>query len=111
MQNAFVNTMNDLTESFPGCKLTTAELRETIRSITQMPDSGDSVYYFCYRCFKYLGVNNPSSAGGAVCCKVCYQFYCHNCAIGVSVFGAGKEIDSKKCLQCIENATNLAYLL
>ena len=99
--------MDDLTHHFPNCTLKTEEIREAIQAITGMSDSGIDIYYFCYKCFKYLGMNNPS----ALCCKICYRFYCSSCSIPLSVDRTGRVIDPRKCIQCMDNIMNLQYTL
>lgn len=87
--------MDDLRKFFPNTKLNTEELRETIKKITQMTDEG---FFFCYKCFKYLGTipTDPN-------CKYCYQFYCKKCAD--NFYNSGNtEICRYKCLQCVETA-------
>ena len=95
--------MNNLTELFPDCKLTTLQIREVIRSVLGMTESSENIYYFCYKCFRYIGTNVPKGLN----CRHCFQIYCSDCALLLSVNRQGKEIDRKKCLQCQEN---LSYL-
>lgn len=99
--------MNDLTQFFPHCTLKTENIREVIRNIIGMTENDAENHYFCYKCFKYIGTNSPKG----VCCKKCFQFYCKNCAIPLSTDRIGRDIDSKKCIQCIENVKEMVYLI
>lgn len=94
--------MNDLTSYFPGVTLNTEEIRSVIRNVTGMLENQNEIFYFCYKCFKYIGVNKPSG----LLCKVCFQFYCKDCSLLLSVNRGSKEIDPKRCLQCLENQKN-----
>lgn len=80
--------MDDLTKFFPGCNLSTEEIRANICMILSVRNS-----YFCYKCFKLLGMDAlPKNAD---LCKKCYQFYCKNCSKTL-----GLETEPSKCLQC-----------
>ena len=87
--------MEDLTKYFPGCKLNTEQIRETIRSILGI---GLYSHFFCYRCFKHVGETTTK----AVCCQKCYQPYCERCVKYYTGIGTS-GIDPDKCGQCIEN--------
>jgi hypothetical protein len=87
--------MEDLTKHFPGCKMTTEQIRETIRKILGIDPYS---HFFCYRCFKHVGETSTT----AICCAICFQPYCDYCA--KFYVGAGTSgIDSSKCGQCAEN--------
>lgn len=94
--------MDDLTHFFPNCKLSTTELREAIREAVQMTD-GEDTFYFCYKCFAYVGVNNPKTP----MCTNCYHFYCEKCAIPLLRYrtrdDSERTIDTKKCVYCSRN--------
>lgn len=91
--------MDDLTNCFPNCTLTTEEIRETIRKVLGMTEDQGGIYYFCYKCFRYLGINTPKGN----CCRRCYQFYCKQCSIPLSIDRTGQVIDPTKCIQCLDN--------
>lgn len=88
--------MEDLTKHFPNSGLTTKQIRETIIKITGLTEDK---YYFCYKCFKFLGENIPK----CLKCETCYRFYCENCSPGISHGVRQKYIDTDRCPQCIEN--------
>jgi ribosomal protein L40E len=78
--------MDDLTSLFPGCTLTTGEIREVIEKI--LCDD-----YICHKCFRRV---DPY----ATKCLVCYRLYCEKCAISLT---DGESINPNKCIQCIDN--------
>lgn len=87
--------MDDLTRIFPGCILGTEELRERIRKLMGIEDG-----YCCYKCFRLLGLHTMPK--DAELCKICYQFYCKDCAKLLYSDPAKHEIDPYRCIQCIE---------
>lgn len=84
--------MDDMSRKFVGCILPTEEIRDAIRKILKIEDA-----YFCYKCFKLLGINAPSKE--AKMCGKCYQFYCEPCA---KLFYFNNEFSSNKCIQCLD---------
>jgi len=87
--------MDDLTKHFPGCKMTTEQIRDTIRNILGI---GQYDHFFCYRCFRHVGETTLKT----ICCTVCYQPYCEKCIPYYTGVGTS-SIDPAKCGQCIEN--------
>lgn len=88
--------MEDLNRHFPGCTLSTENLRKVIRKCIGMNNND----YFCYKCFKFLGlgIGIPKNS---LLCKGCYQFYCKDC--GLKYKGRNDmEIDPNICIQCVD---------
>jgi len=80
--------MDDITVKFPGCTLSTGEIRDMIRNILGFTDSD----YNCYKCFQKVNISSPK-------CPECYQIYCLDCAR----FMGKKTIDHMRCPHCEEN--------
>lgn len=88
--------MEDLTKYFPGCKLNTEQLRIVIKKCIRVKDND----YFCYKCFKFLGVG-IGIPKNCYLCKKCYQFYCNDCGYKYRN-DRQNEIDPSICIQCID---------
>lgn len=93
--------MDDLSHNFPDCKLSTEEIRDTIRKILQIEEG-----YFCYKCFRLVGLGvTPKNAD---LCTGCYQFYCRDCAkllysdAEKQEVTLSQKISPNRCIQCIE---------
>ena len=85
--------MDNLTKIFCS-SLPTEAIRNLIREVTNTTE-----HYYCYKCFSYLSSGYPEKS---YICSECYEVYCTTCA--PHYFKQGKrEIDSKKCLKCIED--------
>jgi hypothetical protein len=86
--------MEDLRLYFPGCKLTSQEIRENIKKILGLED-----FEICYMCFKYVGRFKTNSH-----CGKCYQTYCEKCTQGLVYQEPGKKgINPGRCPQCLEH--------
>ena len=86
--------MEDLTKYFPGCQMTTEQIREAVINILKVDPF---IPFFCYRCFRHVRLTDA-------CCEICFQPYCKECLFNLVGPGSGKSgIDPEKCLQCIEN--------
>jgi hypothetical protein len=87
--------MDDLSNNFPGCKMTNEEIRDVIRKILKIENA-----YFCYKCYAFLSID--SVPNNAEICKECYQFYCKECSHLFYCPSTVHEINPYKCIQCIE---------
>ena len=87
--------MDNLQTKFVGCKFSTEEIRDVIRTVLKLENG-----YFCFCCFKFLSVDTlPKNCG---LCKVCYQYYCGECT-KLFVSPERDDIDPYRCLQCVES--------
>jgi len=86
--------MEDITQYFSGCTLSTEEIREVIRKIV-----GEDEYY-CYKCFSRVTVNFPK-------CVECYQIYCAKCSERILLEDSKDTVNPKFCPYCKENKEQL----